>query len=114
MESILRESENHIFLHAAVVMPDHAHLLFTIRADDTGDAFPLAAIMNGIRAVSAHRVNKWLGRRGHVWEEEFFDRLVRRGEFSRWRNYVLDNPVKAGLAQAWQEHPWLWVSPECG
>jgi Transposase and inactivated derivatives len=114
LASILHENEHHIFLDAAVVMPDHAHLLFTIRTDDKGDPFALAAIMNGIRAASAHRVNKLLHRTGHVWEEEFFDRLVRDGQFLGWIDYVLDNPVKAGLAQAWQEYPWLWLSPEWG
>ena len=113
MDSILYENETHMFLHAAVAMPDHAHLLFTIRTDDSGDPFPLAMIMNGVRAASSHRINQLLHRQGRVWEEEFFDRLVRRGEFSEWVDYILDNPVKAGLAHTWQEYPWLWISPEC-
>jgi putative transposase len=113
LEHIVYENELHIFLHATVVMPDHAHLLFTVKTNDSGDPHMLAAIMNGIRAASAHRVNKLLHRQGHVWEEEFFDRLVRRRQFSGWIDYILDNPVKAGLAQVWQEYPWLWLSPEC-
>jgi REP-associated tyrosine transposase len=96
-------------LHAAVVMPDHVHLLFTPMADANGDDFSLAEIMNGIKGSSAHTVNRLLNRRGHVWQSESFDRLLRSSESARSKaDYILRNPVRAGLVLRTAGYPWIW------
>lgn len=59
-------------LHAAVVMPDHVHLLLTPLYDDQGEV-SLPEILQEIKSVSAHKVNKYLGRRGRLWQEESFE-----------------------------------------
>jgi REP element-mobilizing transposase RayT len=51
----LFENGRKIELHAAVVMPNHVHLLFTALEDDKGEPFSLAEIMKGIKGVSARR-----------------------------------------------------------
>ena len=104
-------SEARYVLHCTVVMPDHVHLLFTICEND-GRNFALADIMHGIRGASAHRVNKLLGRNGAVWEEEFYDRLLRYGQFEKAINYICWNPVRAELVMSEEQYPWLRVSPE--
>ena len=53
-----------IQMHAAVVMPDHVHLLLTPLADSDGNFYGLSEIMNGIKGASAHSVNRLLGREG--------------------------------------------------
>lgn len=96
-------------MHAAVVMPDHVHLLFTPMSDQHGEPFPLAGIMGGIKGASAHAVNRLLGRRGRLWEAESFDRIVRSSEKLREKaEYICANPVRAGLAANPDEWPWLW------
>jgi REP element-mobilizing transposase RayT len=51
--------------------------------------------------------NRELGRQGPFWQDESHDRVVRNeNELNRVIQYVLDNPVKAGLVQTWEE--WLW------
>jgi putative DNA methylase len=51
--------------------------------------------------------NRILGQRGHFWQDESYDHLVRSdGEFDRIRNYIEQNPVKAGLAKAPEEFRW--------
>ena len=57
------------FLPAAVVMPDHVHLLLTPLKDEGGNSYGLAEIMSGIKGASAHSVNRMLGRRGSVWQD---------------------------------------------
>jgi REP element-mobilizing transposase RayT len=47
-------------LHAAVIMPDHVHLILTPSADKDG-AFCIPQIMHAIKSESAHRINKALG-----------------------------------------------------
>ena len=69
-----------IQLHAAVVMPDHVHLLFTPLQETEDKWFSLAEIMNGIKGASSHRINKLLQRRGTLWLDESFDRLMRSSD----------------------------------
>jgi REP element-mobilizing transposase RayT len=98
-----------IQLHAAVVMPDHVHLLLTPLRDLRGSHFGLAEVIGSIKSVSARRVNIALGRRGHVWQDESFDHVLRLDEGLRAQaEYICDNPVRAGIARSQDEYPWLW------
>jgi REP element-mobilizing transposase RayT len=92
-------------------MPDHAHFLFTLKRVD-GREYPMANIMHSVRGAAAHRINKLLSRQGAVWEEEFFDRLLRYGEFEGTVNYICGNPVQAGLVQHGSQYPWLWIATD--
>ena len=109
LEHVVREER--YSLHCAVVMPDHLHLLFTIRECD-GRHYPLAEIMHGIRGASAHRINRLLKRTGPVWQQEFFDRLLRYGEFEGTVNYICQNPLKSKLVGRETEYRWLWIAPD--
>ena len=69
----------------------------------------LAQIMNSIKGASAHRVNKALERRGHVWQAESFDHVLRSDESARrTAEYIYANPVRAGLVRTEGDYPWLW------
>jgi REP element-mobilizing transposase RayT len=46
--------------HAAVIMPDHVHLILTPSADKDG-AFCIPQIIHAIKSEFAHRINKALG-----------------------------------------------------
>jgi REP element-mobilizing transposase RayT len=111
MDHILKDHGVRMNLFAAVVMPDHAHLLFGARISPSGQLFSLAEIMNGIRGPSAHRINRVLQRKGSVWDEEFFDHVPRFGEFEQEVEYICDNPVRAGLVWSSEDYQWLWVDP---
>jgi len=90
-------------------MPDHVHMVFTPLRDEAGNTFGLAEIMNGIKSASAHRINKTLNRRGHVWQDESFDHILRSNENVRDKvEYICHNPVRKGLVQAVEDYPWLW------
>ena len=111
LEHVRRQHPSRIFLYAAVVMPDHVHMLFHPMVDAAGQVRSLAEIMDSIRGPSAHAINKALERKGAVWQEEFFDRLLRHGEFEKTLNYICLNPVRRRLARCEEEYPWLWVEP---
>jgi REP element-mobilizing transposase RayT len=110
LECCLHDNGLKFDLRAAVVMPDHVHMIFTPLIDDEGmEVFSLAEIMNGIKGTSAHRINKALGRKGRVWQPESFDHVVRSSEgLDAKIRYVLENPVRRGLAGDWSEYRWLW------
>ena len=90
-------------------MPDHVHLVFTPLRDAQGGTFGLAEIMNGIKGASAHGVNKLLQRRGHVWQNESFDHILRSDEGIEAKvDYICQNPVREGLVASESDYPWLW------
>ena len=94
--------------HAVLVMPDHVHMVLAPKYDANG-AVSIAEIMQAIKGASAHRINKALGRKGAVWEEESFDRALRREESIGDKvDYILGNPVGAGLVENPLEYRWLW------
>lgn len=96
-------------LHAAVVMPDHVHLLLTPNADDEGNTYSLREITGGIKGSSAHAVNRALGRRGRVWQAESFDHILRSDESTRSKaDYITENPVRAGLVREAIDYRWSW------
>jgi len=98
-----------LLIHGVVVMPDHVHMIFTPLNDEDRNPFGLAEIMNGIKGASAHSVNKTLGRRGPVWQDESFDHILRSDEQVASKvDYICENPVRKGLVNNENDYPWLW------
>src|SRR5438132_2561145 len=102
-----------IRLPAAVVMPDHVHLLLSPLRDENGRPFPLPDILQCLKGTTAHRINRLLHTSGPVWEEESFGHVLRSDERLKEKcEYIRQNPVKAGLMQKPEDYRWLWVNPE--
>ena len=97
-------------VHAAVVMPDHVHLLLTPLRDAGGNPYSLVEILQAIKGASAHSVNRSLRRSGPVWQEESFDHVLRSSEsFEEKLEYIRQNPVRRGLVTRPEDYRWLWV-----
>lgn len=94
---------------AAVVMPDHAHVILKPVVFKDVMEYPLNKILQGIKDYSAREINKARGARGSLWQEESFDRIMRDYDeyLEKW-NYLRNNPVKTGLCQSPEEYPFLW------
>lgn len=93
-------------LHTAVIMPNHVHLLVTPLADHT-----LSSILHSWKSYTANEANRLLGRNGAFWQTESYDHVVRDDEdFQRLFDYIVYNPVKAGLCSEPQEWPFLYVA----
>ncbi len=96
-------------LHAIVVMPDHVHLAISPMPNEIGEV-PIPQIMQAVKSASAHLINKYLGRRGRVWQDESFDRAARSVENLRGKiEYIMGNPVRAGLVSDPADYRWLWT-----
>jgi len=90
-------------------MPDHAHLIFTPLISPAQETYSLPDIMRLIKGRAARKINLLLGRRGPVWQEECFDRILRSDEDAyRKSEYVCQNPVRAGLVSSVDEYRWIW------
>jgi REP element-mobilizing transposase RayT len=98
-------------LHAFCIMPNHVHLVLTPLPKERDTFHSLAGILRSIKLHSARQINAILVRSGGVWQHENYNHTV-RDEQEYWRivEYVLNNPVKAGLAREWQEWPWNYVA----
>jgi REP element-mobilizing transposase RayT len=95
-------------LYAALVMPDHVHLLLDLMTDADGPV-SIPQVMQAIKSTSAHRVNKALARTGKVWQDESFDRALRQEEsHDAAIEYMMGNPVRAGLVLNPLDYGWFW------
>jgi len=89
-------------------MPDHVHLICLPLSDAKG-LISIPEITRTIKSESAHRINEALGRTGRVWQDESFDHVLRGCECLRGKvDYILQNPVRARLADRWDLCRWLW------
>jgi len=70
--------------------------------------------MQLLKGRSAFECNKALGRSGTFWQHESYDHVVRDGEFDRIIEYILMNPVHAGLVTRWQDYLWTYLHPNLG
>jgi REP element-mobilizing transposase RayT len=105
----VHDHERRLLLHGAVVVPDHVHLVLTPLLDEHGAPYPLSTLLSSIKGASAHSINRALGRRGHVWQDESFDHVLRSDESAaRKVEYICQNPVRKGLVASEDEYPWLW------
>ncbi len=80
-------------LAAFVVMPNHVHVLFRPLQKHT-----LPDILRSWKGFTAREINKRIGRQGSLWQDEYWDRLIRNERhFSKVAEYIRDNPMKAHL-----------------
>lgn len=81
------------FHHAWVIMPNHVHCLTTL-----SPSHKLEQVVKSWKGFSATSINKHLDRTGALWQEDYFDRLIRDAEhFTNCVRYIRRNPQKAGL-----------------
>jgi len=100
-------------LWAATVMPDHVHLLLTPRKRDDHEWFFLSSILHSLKSFTAKKINLLLHRKGPLWVEESFDRIMRsEGEFLESWHYIRNNAAKKGLCASPEDWPWLHESEE--
>jgi len=98
MESLQHyRAEGHYKLFAFVVMPDHVHLLLTPQQK------PVSYVMNLIKGSFSHRAASSFP----VWQRGFADHLILdRDHFESRRDYIHQNPVRAGLVTSSELYPY--------
>jgi REP element-mobilizing transposase RayT len=90
-------------LHGFVVMNDHVHVMV-----EPLNGWPLETLVHSWKSFTAHRLQRLHGRKGAVWQDESFDRVIRDDqEYCQKRDYILANPFKR-----WPDldrYPWVWA-----
>ncbi len=97
----IRTGQTEYDLHAWVVMPNHVHLLITPHAD-------VSTVLRRLKGRTAHEATRILDLTGApFWQDESYDHLVRNSEeFRKIASYIIQNPVRAGLATSTDEYRW--------
>ena len=94
---VFRQGRGHWWVHLLLLMPDHLHMLVSFPDDQRMD-----------KVVSAWK--RYLARQESIqWQRDFFDHRLRSQEsLNQKSEYILQNPVRAGLVQAAGEWPYVW------
>jgi len=88
-------------VHDFVVMPNHIHLMVTVPG-----GLSVEKAMQLIKGGFSFRAGKELGFRGEIWQRGFSDEIVvDKQSQERHREYIDNNPVRAGLANSADEYP---------
>ncbi len=91
-------------LYAAVVMPDYFHIIIQTLEKIKNGYYSLSEIMHSIKSYTAHKIGE------RIWQHENFDRIIRdENELYEKMNYILNNPIKKGLASFPEEYQWLYI-----
>jgi len=78
-----------------VIMPDHVHFFCRAGRDE---AVTLGAFVGKWKEWTSKFAHRRLGNVTPLWQQEFFDHLLRSEESMREKvAYVMQNPVRAGL-----------------
>jgi REP element-mobilizing transposase RayT len=80
-------NEQRYQLGETAVLPNHVHVLVKPMS-----AYDLEGVLHSWKTYTANEINRLLGRSGHVWQEESYDRIVRDSiELARVERYIRRN-----------------------
>ncbi len=92
---------------AAVVMPDHLHLVGQLRHAG------LASVLQSLKGFTGGQLMR-RGVAAPVWQAGYHDHCLRdREDYGVKVMYVLNNPVRAGLVRHFLDYPYLIVPSWC-
>jgi putative transposase len=90
-----------IILYAYCLMPDHLHLLVQCPGSHT-----LGDIIRSIKLTTT-RAYWALGQRGQLWQDRFYDHILRRSEDAAGiARYIYENPSRKALVNDPEEYPY--------
>jgi REP element-mobilizing transposase RayT len=96
-------------LLAYCVMPNHVHM---VHSTVGRNGIPTYIMLQSLKRHTARKANIILRRSGTFWQDESYDHVIRNGEeLEQTVWYVLNNPVKAGLASSWEQWQWTYMKP---
>jgi len=95
-------SQSRFTVHEFVVMRDHVHLIITIDRTMT-----VEKAVQLIKGNFSYRAGKEFGLRGTIWQRGFSEvRISDRAAFLKYRSYIEQNPVEAGLVESAEDYPY--------
>ena len=107
-------------LLAYCIMSNHVHIVFSTGTARTvpvrGSPMPgqtpfhVTNVLASIKKFSARKSNTLLNRSGQFWQPESYDHVIRtEAELEAVVWYVLNNPVKCGIVDKWNDWKWSYL-----
>ena len=95
-----RNSQGVWFAHIALLMPDHVHLVLAFPDSDKR----LQTIVS--------KWKEWTAKSLKIeWQRDFFEHRLRKEEgFREKADYILANPVRAGLVKKIEDWPYVFIA----
>jgi putative transposase len=93
--------KTHCIVPAYCFMPDHLHLLIRSMS---GEADLWKTVV-----TYKQKTGYWLSinKPEIKWQKDFYDHIIRSDEKTGTHiKYILDNPVRKGIAASWQDYPY--------
>ncbi|MBL4909915.1 MAG: transposase [Alteromonadaceae bacterium] len=88
-----------------ILMPDHFHGLLQLSSQSS-----LPIIVRQLKSKSAIKINRFLKRKGGVWQRAYFDRSLRKeDDIKNVARYIVANPLRAKLISNVRNYP-FWDS----
>ena len=101
------DEDGRMTLVVAVVMPDHLHFIAQLREKS------LSSLMHSLKSYTSNEINIILGRRGHVWERQYYENSIRCERALHGKvEYCLKNPERRGLVEDFREYPYWYCMYE--
>jgi REP-associated tyrosine transposase len=89
-------------VHEFVVMRTHVHLLMTIDQE-----MSIEKALQLVKGNFSYRARKEFGIRGEIWQRGFSEvRVFDRESYLKYKSYIEQNPVEAGMVQSPEEYPY--------
>lgn len=110
-DQLHRFNHQKYLLKAYCIMSNHVHILIK-PLKISGDKYhSLESIMHSIKSYTANIANEMLNRKGSpFWAAESFDHYARNEiESRKIAEYILNNPVQAGIVTKLSDWGWSYV-----
>lgn len=88
---------------AWVVMPDHLHWLFQLKAGH------LSSAVQVLKSRTTRSINAVRSGQGSVWQPGFYDHRLRdEDDLMHQARYIITNPLRRGLVAKLCDYPYWW------
>ncbi|OGP65066.1 MAG: hypothetical protein A2170_16680 [Deltaproteobacteria bacterium RBG_13_53_10] len=88
--------------YAFCLMPDHLHLLLAPKKGNLID------LIHGWKGFTANLLRR-NGLSDPCWQRGFYDHALRKEEeIQKVAEYIVNNPVRAGIVDDWTNYPFSW------
>ena len=99
---LAERDRGNIGLHGYVIMPDHYHVLFTLKKETS-----VSALVRRVHSLFGRRCREVMRVTGRVWQSRFYDHVIRDQEDAEAKlAYMHANPFTAGLTDAPLAYRW--------
>ncbi len=108
IECLISEKiRNNLLVYAYCLMPDHLHLL--VSPDDS--RISVSRFIGGFKSKSTRLA--WERGIDKLWQNRFYDHILRKREdLNETAQYILNNPIRKGMVQAYKEYEFSGIIDE--